>query len=287
MANASRVTNVAAGRRRGTKAKTHPNVGRVGEIMGRVEEAYGIPPWRPHREPVGELVLTILSQNTSDANSGRAFVRLLERFPTWEAVMEAPLPELIEAIQPGGLAPTKAPRIQAALRDIQERAGGFFLSFLADMPLDEARAWLRSIHGVGPKTVACVLLFSLGRPAMPVDTHVFRVAGRLGLIPARAGKAAMTAEKAHGLLESIVPPEDFYSFHIGLIKHGRRTCTAQRPRCPACVLRDLCPSAVRYHPELATGRRAMTQKRPSSGVAGPSVKPAVSRTSTKPASRQS
>ena len=163
--------------------------------------------------------------------------------------MDAPLPELIAAIQPGGLAPTKAPRIQAVLRDIQQRRGGFDLGFLADLPLDEARAWLGSLHGVGPKTVACVLLFALGRPAMPVDTHVFRVAQRLGLIPGRVGKAAMTPEKAHALLEAAVAPQDYYAFHIGLIKHGRRTCAAQRPHCDACVLRDLCPSAGDVHTE--------------------------------------
>jgi endonuclease-3 len=235
--------------------RPHANVARIPEIVGRLEEAYGIPHWRPHHDAVAELVLTILSQNTSDANSGRAFARLLERFPRWEAVIDAPLPELIAAIQPGGLAPTKAPRIKAALRDVRERAGGFDLSFLGELPLDDARAWLRSIHGVGPKTVACVLLFALGRPAMPVDTHVFRVASRLALIPARAGTAAMTPEKAHDLLEATVPPEDFYAFHIGLIKHGRRTCVAQRPRCPECVLRDLCPSAVKFHPELKAGSR--------------------------------
>jgi endonuclease-3 len=230
--------------------RRHPNVRRIPEIVARLQDAYGVPEWRPHHDPIAELVLTILSQNTSDANSGRAFVRLLRAFPSWDTVVDAPLPELIAAIQPGGLAPTKAPRIQAALRDIKERAGGFDLSFLGGMPLGEARAWLRELHGVGPKTVACVLLFSLGMPAMPVDTHVFRVAMRLALIPERVGKAAMTAEKAHDLLESIVPAEDFYAFHIGLIKHGRRTCTAQRPRCPSCVLNHLCPSAVKFHPEL-------------------------------------
>ena len=235
--------------------RPHPNVARIPEIVARLDEAYGIPEWRPHRDAVSELVLTILSQNTSDANSGRAFVRLLERYPTWEAVIEAPLPELIDAIQPGGLAPTKAPRIQAALRDVRERAGGFDLSFLADLPLEEARDWLRSIHGVGPKTVACVLMFALGRPAMPVDTHVFRVAARLALIPVRAGNAAMTPEKAHAMLEAEVAPEDFYAFHIGLIKHGRRICDAQRPRCSECVLRDLCPSAVKFHPELQPASR--------------------------------
>ncbi len=209
-----------------------------------------MPEWRPHHDPVAELVLTILSQNTADTNSGRAFVRMMEAFPTWEAVLSAPLADVVAAIQPGGLAPTKAPRIQAALRDVRERAGAFDLGFLATMPLDAAREWLRSLHGVGPKTVACVLMFALGRPAMPVDTHVFRVAMRLALIPERAGKAAMTPEKAHLLLEAAVAPEDFYAFHIGLIKHGRRTCVAQRPRCPSCVLVDLCPSARVFHPEL-------------------------------------
>jgi endonuclease-3 len=225
--------------------KPHPNVARIPEIVARLDAAYGIPEWRPHRDPMSELVLTILSQNTNDANSGRAFVRLMAAFPTWDAVADAPLPELIAAIQPGGLAPTKAPRIQAVLRDVRARTGGSYdLSFLADLPLEEARGWLRGLHGVGPKTVACVLMFALGRPAMPVDTHVFRVAQRLALIPERAGRAAMTPEKAHELLEARVPPADFYAFHIGLIKHGRRTCTAQRPRCDSCVLRDLCPSAA-------------------------------------------
>lgn len=226
----------------------------IAEIVRRLDAAHGIPEWRPHHDPTSELVLTILSQNTSDSNSGRAFVRLLERFPSWDAVMEAPLPELVAAIQPGGLAPTKAPRIQAALRDIKERTGGFDLRFLETMPLDEAREWLGSIHGVGPKTVACVLMFALGMPAMPVDTHVFRVSMRLGLIPERTKTAAMTAEKAHALLEAMVPPEENYAFHIGLIKHGRRTCIAQRPACLECVLVDLCPSARVFYPELAKSK---------------------------------
>jgi endonuclease-3 len=228
----------------------HPNVARIPEIIGRLDEAYGVPEWRPHHDAMSELVLTILSQNTADSNSGRAFVRLLEAFPSWEAVASAPLDALIAAIQPGGLAPTKAPRIQAVLRDIRTRTGAYDLNFLAEMTLEVARAWLLSLDGVGPKTAACVLMFALGRPAMPVDTHVFRVATRLALIPERAGKAMMTPEKAHALLESEVQPHDFYAFHIGLIKHGRRVCTAQRPRCPECVLLDLCPSAPLFHPEL-------------------------------------
>jgi endonuclease-3 len=233
--------------------KPHANVARIPEIIARLDDAYGIPEWRPHHDPLSELVLTILSQNTSDANSGRAFVRLLEAFPTWDAVMDAPLRELIAAIQPGGLAPTKAPRIQGVLRDIKERRGGFDLGFLGDLPLEEARAWLGSLHGVGPKTVACVLLFALGRPAMPVDTHVFRVAQRLALIPARAGAPAMTAEKAHALLEAVVPEAEYYAFHIGLIKHGRRTCAAQRPACAGCALNDLCPSAGKFGSDSAAG----------------------------------
>lgn len=240
-----------------SKPSRHPNRGaaasraapdRVREIIAQLDAAYGLPEWHPHGDPVSELVLTMLSQNTADSNSGRAFVRLLEAFPSWDAVVDASLAEVIAAIQPGGLAPTKAPRIQAALADIKQRTGGFDLGFLATMPLDEAREWLRSIHGVGPKTVACVLMFALGRPAMPVDTHVFRVAMRLGLIPERQGKAAMTAEKAHTLLEELIQPEDFYAFHIALIKHGRRICTAQSPRCAECVLSATCPSA------FATGR---------------------------------
>jgi endonuclease-3 len=210
-------------------------------LIARLEEAHGVPEPRPHGDPISELVLTILSQNTSDSNSGRAFSRLLQAFDDWEAIADAPLPALIDAIAPGGLAPTKAPRIQAALRDIRDRTGGYDLAFLRDLPLDEARAWLTSLHGVGTKTASCVLLFALGRPAMPVDTHVFRVAMRLGLIPQRTATAAVTPEKAHAMLEAMVPPGGFYAFHIGLIKHGRRICSAQRPKCGACVLADACP----------------------------------------------
>jgi len=241
--------------------RPHPNVARIPEIVARLDEVYGIPPWRPHHDAISELVLTILSQNTSDLNSGRAFVSLTEEFPSWDDVAKAPLPAVVRAIRPGGLAPTKGPRIQAVLRDVRERTGGYDLQFLGGLPLEEARAWLLSLSGVGPKTAACVLMFALGRPAMPVDTHVFRVASRLALIPERDGRAKMTAEKAHLLLEAEVPPDSFYTFHIALIKHGRRVCVAQRPRCPECVLNDICPSAVVFHPELRgvlRGRRRAT-----------------------------
>jgi endonuclease-3 len=208
-------------------------------VVGLLENEYGTVPWRPHRDAISELVLTVLSQNTSDSNSGRAFIRLLNTFPDWMSIMNAPVREVERAIEPGGLAPTKAPRIQAILREVHARSGSFDLSFLRDLPRDESRAWLRTLPGVGPKTAACVLLFSLGKPALPVDTHVHRVAKRLGLVPERS-----TAEKACDLLERIVPEDLVHPFHIQLIKHGRRTCTAQRPKCPGCPLRNVCPSAM-------------------------------------------
>ena len=214
-------------------------------IVELLDAAYGTVPWRPHGEPIAELVLTILSQNTSDANSGRAFIRLVNEFPDWPSLLDADVRAIEEAIRPGGLAPTKAPRIQAMLREVWGRRESFDLSFLGELPLEEARAFLRSLPGVGPKTAACVLLFALGRPALPVDTHVHRVAKRLGLVPEKS-----TAEQAHGLLESMVDPALVYPFHIQLIKHGRRTCSARRPNCPECPLRTSCPSAAEFHPEL-------------------------------------
>ena len=237
------------GRRRTKRAHAkRPRRGRPltpRRIVQLLDRAYGTLPWRPHRDPVAELVLTLLSQNTSDANSGRAFIRLLAEFPDWQAIIDADVQAVERAIQPGGLAPTKAPRLQALLREVQARTGSFDLELLREMPLEEAREWLRSLPGVGPKTAACVLLFALGRPALPVDTHVHRVALRLGLVPEKT-----SAERAHELLEAMVEPELVYPFHIQLIKHGRRTCSAQRPKCPQCPLLDGCPSATAFHPEL-------------------------------------
>ena len=213
------------------------------EIIALLGNAYGRPPWRPHGDPMTELVLTILSQNTSDANSGRAFARLMATFPDWKSIMSADVRRVEEAIQPGGLAPTKAPRLQALLREVWSRISVWDLSFLADLSMEEARSWLRGLPGVGPKTAACVLLFALGKPALPVDTHVHRVAKRLGLVPAGA-----SAEKAHEILEAMLEPQEVYPFHVDLIKHGRRTCLAQRPRCPQCPLRHRCPSAASFYP---------------------------------------
>ena len=212
-----------------------------GEIVEGLSARYGRPVWRPHGDAMTELVLTILSQNTSDTNSGRAFMRLISRFPTWEALMAADPEEIEREIQVGGLAATKAPRIKAILEEVWRRRGSLDLSFLGEMPLAEAKAWLRSLPGVGPKTAACVLMFALGRPALPVDTHVQRVAQRLGLVPASTGAAA-----AHDLLEAMLAPEEVYAFHVSLIEHGRRLCRAQRPLCADCPLRDRCPTAPLY-----------------------------------------
>ncbi len=206
------------------------------EIVRRLDALYGVPPWRATHDPMTELVLTLLSQNTSDRNSGRAFIRLRERYPTWEQVLAADVKDVEDAIAIGGLAPTKAPRLKALLAEVVARRDGFDLSNLEDMPLEEAKAWLRGLPGVGPKTAACVLMFALGRPALPVDTHVHRVAQRLGLIPPR-----MPPEQAHGALEALVPPDLTYAFHIALIKHGRRLCDARRPLCGDCPLLDGCP----------------------------------------------
>lgn len=206
------------------------------ELVEILDEQYGRAPQQPSGAPVVELVLTVLSQHTSDHNSGKAMHRLLERFATWDEIIAAPTSEVEDAIRPGGLAPTKAPRLQALLAEVKERTDDFDLEALREMPLDEAKRWLKSLPGVGPKTAACVLLFALGRPALPVDTHVERVSKRLGLVPKKA-----PAAKAHDLLEAQLEADEVYAFHVGLIQHGRRTCHARGPRCDACPLLPRCP----------------------------------------------
>ncbi|MCU0522209.1 MAG: endonuclease III, partial [Anaerolineae bacterium] len=181
------------------------------------------------------LVNTILSQNTNDHNRDIAYHRLRNRFPTWEAVRDAPTADVIEAISPAGLAPTKGPRVQNALRTITEQQGQISLEFLRGLPLEAARAWLLGLDGVGPKTAAIVLLFAMGRPAFPVDTHVHRVTRRLGLIPPGTSR-----EQAHLLLEQLLPTELFYVYHLNIIEHGRTVCVARRPRCEICTLQQLC-----------------------------------------------
>jgi len=204
----------------------------VRAIRDRLRALYGRPEQRPHGEPVAELVRTILSQNTNDTNRDVAFERLRERFPAWEQVRDAPLDEVEEAIRPGGLAPQKAPRIQAALGELDDSLD---LSWLREAPREEALDFLVSLPGVGRKTAACVLIFSFGRPEIPVDTHVYRVGGRLGLFSPRA-----SFEHAHDEMVAITDPADAYELHINLIRHGRAVCRP-RPRCDDCALRRMCP----------------------------------------------
>ncbi len=217
------------------RAAAAPNPDRAAWVCDRLDAAQGEPAWQPHGDPLDALVLTMLSQHTSDRNSERAFDNLRRAFPTWDAVREAGVGEVTNAIRCGGLADSKAPRIQTVLRSIFERTGATDLAFLRDLPTEETRVYLQGFPGVGPKTAACVLLFSLGRPILPVDTHVFRVSHRLGLIPKRLGEA-----RAHDALQSQLPPGRVYAFHVHLIRHGRRVCTALRPICSACVLRSRC-----------------------------------------------
>jgi endonuclease-3 len=217
------------------QAHTRPPDEKIEPIYDALSRYYGELEWRPSIDPLSELVLTILSQHTSDTNRDRAFWSMKERFPTWDQVRDAPTEELADSIRSGGLANQKAPRIQSVLRAIEEERGELNLSFLFDMPPAEAKAWLSSFNGVGPKTAACVLMFSCGMPVLPVDTHVYRVSQRLGLIGEKTN-----ADKAHDALEEIVPPEQRYTFHINMITHGRKICKAQRPLCEACVLREWC-----------------------------------------------
>lgn len=218
-----------------TVSFTSVDLEKLRAVYERLLAAYGPRVLQPSGHPLDELIGTILSQNTSDVNSGRAHARLRALYPTWEELLDASEREIYEAIKPAGLGNLKAPRIKRTLREVLRRRGELSLDFLADIPLDEARRWLTSLDGIGPKTAACVLLFALGRPAFPVDTHVHRIARRLGLIAPNVG-----ADRAHELLEQALPPEWVYELHVDMIRHGRQVCQAQRPRCEACVLRDLC-----------------------------------------------
>jgi len=205
------------------------------KIHKRLLKAFGEPVWRDPLPPMDELVSTILSQNTNDTNRDRAFGLLRRKFPTWEQVRDAPTGQVIEAIRPAGLANQKGPRIQQVLRSITEERGSLDLSFLGEIPVEEARAWLMKFKGVGPKTAAIVLCFSLNKSAFPVDTHVYRVTGRLGLRPAK-----MTVEQAHPYLEALLPPETYYAAHLNLIRLGREICAARKPACGRCPLQEVC-----------------------------------------------
>lgn len=209
-------------------------------VVRILDDAYGRPVLTPRYPPVDELVYTILSQNTADVNTDRTFAALKARFPRWAEVRDAPVAAIEETIALGGLAHTKAPRIKAVLEAVSERTGEPDLAELDGLTDAEAETYLRRLPGIGPKTAACVLLFALERPVVPVDTHVHRVARRLGLIG-----ATTSAERAHPELTALAGPkaEDVYAAHVDLVRHGRRVCRARRPACGQCPLAGLCPSA--------------------------------------------
>jgi endonuclease-3 len=211
-----------------------PRAERVRAIRARLRTVYGVPDWPPHGEPLDELVLTVLSQSTNDRNRDVAYERLRERFPAWEAVRDAPVEEVEEAIRPGGISHVKSERIQRILRALPEDPD---LLFLRDMPIEDARAYLCDLPGVGRKTAACVLLFSYGLRDVPVDTHVGRVATRLALL-----RPGARSEEQHDAMTALTPPGAELELHINLLRHGRRTCHAPRPACRECALRRMCPS---------------------------------------------
>lgn len=209
---------------------------------------YGQRSWVSHRPPLDELILTILSQHTSDGNCARAFESLWGQFGSWRAIADAPVAEITNAIASGGLARLKAPRIKAILQRIRQDSNALSLDYLAEQPPEETRRWLIGLSGVGPKTAACVQLFSLGQPAMPVDTHVLRVSRRLGLVPPTAD----VDETQHQLERLLASDRDrIYSFHLNLIDHGRAVCRVRRPHCEQCPLADCCDAYRRSRPHHA------------------------------------
>ncbi len=232
MASARSAESPAGSRQNELRAKT-------ARVEGALTEAYGARVWRAENyqdDILGALVATVLSQNTSDLNSGRAYASLRLAFPGgWEDVRTASVTAVADAIRAGGLANIKAPRIQAILQDVYERNGRTDLDHIRLWDDAAIRDYLRSFHGVGAKTAACVLMFNLGRPVLPVDTHVHRVSRRLGLIG-----PTVTADQAHDLLPRLLDDDRIYSFHVHLIEHGRRTCHSQKPACAACPVQREC-----------------------------------------------
>ena len=224
---------------------------RIEQAVELMTQEYGPFPAERRLPPTDEMVFTILSQHTSDINSGRAFSRLMDRFGSLDAVASGNIADIKEAIAPGGLAKIKAPRIKEVLERVLELNGGSLdLSFLREMPLAEAKAWLRQLPGIGPKSAGIVLNFSLGMPAMAIDTHIFRVCQRL-----RAIDPKTNADKAHDVMEAKVPPDEVFNFHIAFINHGRRVCKAQRPLCGECVVGEMCPSRKRLMAKSENGAR--------------------------------
>ena len=211
------------------------HIARGQDVYARLLESFGLPDWGTPAPPLDEMLNTILSQNTNDRNRDVAFQRLRQRFPTWEQVRDAPLAEVIDCVRPAGLGNQKGARIQEVLRQISAERGSLDLSFLKDMPDADALAWLTRFKGVGPKTAAIVLVFSLGKPAFPVDTHVYRVSGRIGLRP-----ADITVEQAHVYLSGVFQPAQYGPGHLLLIRLGREICHARKPECLRCPLTVIC-----------------------------------------------
>ena len=207
------------------------------EVLDTLWKEYVPLPWEPRYDPISELVFTILSQHTSDTNSERAFRQLMDAFSSFEEVAASDTEVIAQHINSAGLSKIKAPRIKEVLNLILERRGSLDLYFLKEMPLQEAKDWLRQLPGIGPKSAGIILSFALGMPAMAVDTHIYRVSKRLGLIGPKT-----SYDQAHDILEQAVEPEQIYPFHVVLITHGRRVCKAPRPMCHQCILADGCPS---------------------------------------------
>ena len=249
-------------KKRAPRTKSKADIARTIEMM---TEQYGPFDQEPRLPPTDEMVFTILSQHTSDINSSRAYRRLMEQFVTLDAVASAAVPEIEKAIAPGGLAKIKAPRIKEVLNRILELNGSLDLSFLREMPLNDAKAWLRQLPGIGPKSAGIVLSFSLGMPAMAVDTHIYRVSQRLGVIGPK-----VSADKAHDLLEEKVEPGEVFNFHVSYINHGRQVCRAQRPLCPECVVGGLCPSRKKF---MSKADLAALEAQEEQAVAGTSGAP--------------
>lgn len=226
------------------------------ETMRRLDPLYGPVVWKPRFNALEELIFTVLTQHTSDSNAEVAYDALRKQFPSWIDVLEAGPEEIAGAIKHGGLANQKAPRIREILRIILERTGRFELEFLATMELEEARSWLLSLPGVGKKTVGVVLNFALGMPAMPVDTHIYRVARRIGLIGLKTN-----VDDAHDIMEAQIKPDDVFQYHVLLITHGRQLCKAQRPLCGECPMADLCAAK----PVFTKAFEATKYKRPVRG----------------------
>jgi endonuclease III len=217
---------------------------KVPYILQNLRAVYGAPKPTIGLDPLDVLIETILSQSTTNANSDRAFESLKQRFPTWDHARRARVSSIEEAIRSGGLAKQKSVRIKALLNEIYDRRGSLDLSFLKTAPMEEAKEFLGSFKGVGPKTVACTLLFAYQRPVFPIDTHIFRIARRLGLIPIKGSD-----EDAHRLMEQLIPKRRYYEAHINLIRLGRRICKPREPFCEQCCLVDYCE----YYQELAAG----------------------------------